>query len=116
MGAQSRNVCLTALTAFAAGFVTALFVTPQSGPQARHKLVTFMHSQSRRVTDQLHAIEQQLISLEKQIHATGDQLGQKVAEATQRTIEHYVPSISEAEEWELDSAELARDLRRMPRQ
>lgn len=112
-----KNVCITAVTAFAAGFLTAVFVTPQSGTQTRRKLAQYMNDQSQRLVQQLHSVEEQLVSLEHQIAKTSDQFSQRVAEATSRAVSHYVPSIpSDEAGFEIDGAELMRDLRRMPHQ
>lgn len=112
-----KNVCITAVTAFAAGFLTAMFVTPQSGSQTRRKVAQYMNEQSQRLAQQLHSVEEHLTSLEKQIEKTSEQFSQKVAEATSKVVSHVVPTIpSDETSFEIDGAELMRDLRRMPHQ
>lgn len=107
---------LTAVAAFAGGFLAGVLLAPQSGREARRRIVQTAQDSTRWVEDRLQTIETQLGVLEQQMQAAGAQFGEKVREAATRTVEHYVPALSDdGDLLEMDQEDLTRDLRHLPR-
>jgi gas vesicle protein len=105
---------LTAVAAFAGGFLAGVLLAPQSGREARRRIARTAQDSTRWVEDRLQTVETQLGALEQQIQAAGAQFGEKVQEVAAKTVEQYVPSLPDDSDL-LEKEDLTRDLRRMPR-
>jgi gas vesicle protein len=110
------NLLLTAAASFACGMVAGVMFAPASGRACRRLLARKARHQAHWIDDQVHAIEERLGVLERQIHTASEQFGARVKEATERAIEQYGPgALREERKWDIESEEVARDLPRMPR-
>ncbi len=106
-----RNWLVTALAAFTGGFCAGLMLAPKSGHDLRRSISVNVQAQTRRMGEQLHDLEARLQHLERQLQESGEHFATAVREARDRAVEHYIP---EPGPWELESEEVAEDLRRMP--
>ena len=107
---------LTAVTAFASGFLAGVLFAPQSGREARRRIAETAQDSTRWMGDRLQAIETQLGALERQIQAASAQFGEKMREAATRAVDQYVPSVPEdSDALKIDQEDLTHDLRQMPR-
>ncbi len=107
---------LTAITAFASGFLVGVLFAPQSGREARRRIAETAQDSSRWMGDRLQAIEAQLGALERQIHAASVQFGEKIRGAAAKAVDQHVPLLPEdTDAWKMDREDLTHDLRQMPR-
>ena len=107
---------LTAITAFASGFLVGVLFAPQSGREARRRIAETAQDSSRWMGDRLQAIETQLGALERQIHAASAQFGEKMRGGAAKAVDQHVPSLPEdTDAWKMDREDLTHDLRQMPR-
>ena len=66
--------------------------------------------------ERLHEIEQQLAALEKELRTTSNEFGDRLREATQRAVSHYVPEVPDnPDAWHVDTPEVTRELPGLPR-
>ena len=111
-----QTVLLTAVTAFASGFLAGMLFAPASGRDARRRIAASARGSTRWLGDQLQNLESQLGSLEQQIQTVGTQFSEKVRGVAKKAVDPYLPTFPEEEEqWKVDRKELTKDLRRMPR-
>ena len=111
-----QTALLTALTAFAGGFLAGMLFAPASGRDARRRIATSAQDSTRWLGDRLHDLEAQLGTLEQQIQQTGAQFSERVRGAAQKAVDPYLPTFPDEDTaWKVDRKELAKDLRRMPR-
>ena len=107
---------LTAITAFAGGFIVGLLIAPQSGREARRRIAQSAQGSTRWIEDQLHSLEDQLGTLEQHIQSVSAQFGDKVRDVTHKAVDQYLPSFpEESNDWEMEGEDLERNLRHLPR-
>lgn len=110
------NPILAAVAAFAGGFAAGLLFAPESGRALRRKLASQAEAPTHWVGGRLHEVERQLTALEKELRATSAEFSEKLRETTQRTMAQYVPDLpDDPEAWHVESPEVARELRGLPR-
>ena len=111
-----QNQLLTAVVAFASGFLAGVLFAPQSGREARRRIAETAQDSTRWMGEQLHAVEAQLGVLEQRIQAASAQFSEKIQGAANKAAEQYVPSASDdLDNLEIDQEDVAQDLRQMPR-
>ena len=111
----NRNMLLTAMAAFAGGFVAGLLCAPQSGSVLRRRIGDSMQAPTQWAERHFHEIEEQIEALEKRLVATSSEFSEKLSAATKKAVENLVPSIpNETESWDLEGSEIKQDLRRIP--
>ena len=104
-----ERAVLTAVVAFAGGYLFGILSAPRSGRQARSLIAQKAQEQSQRFEAQLHAVEEHLLTMERHLEST-------LQAATGRAVDHYLPNMEGAEEdWDLSKRDVLRDLRRIPR-
>lgn len=107
---------LTAISAFAGGFIAGLLFAPQSGREARQRIVQTAQGSTQWIEDQIHSLEDQLGTLEQHIQSVSAQFGDKVREVTNKAVDQYLPSFpDEQNDWEMEGGDLERNLRHLPR-
>lgn len=109
MNAKS-SLIVTAATAFVGGFFAGLFYASETGHTVRQRIADQAQHSTRWLEDRLHHVETRVNVMEKHLEDAGHELSDKIREAT----DHHVPRSSG--DWSVDSGDMARDLRRMPRQ
>lgn len=103
---NTKTLLFVAAATFAGGFVAGLMAAPESGSASRRRLAEKAQIQRQRLGEHLQAIEQQLAALEQDLHLLGKRFSDQLR------------SDAGAEEpitWDLDSEEVTRELRGMPR-
>ena len=111
-----ETLFLTAVAAFAGGFLAGMLFAPASGRDARRRIAETAQDSSRWVGDRLQDLEAQLGTLEEQIQTAGSQFSEKMRGAAKKAVDPYLPSLPEDDEaWKVERKELTKDLRRMPR-
>ena len=101
---------VTSATAFVGGFFAGLFYASETGHSVRQRIADQAYTSTRWMEGRLHEVEARLHVMEKHLEEAGHEISDKMRKAT----DHYVPRTSD--DWEVDSGEMTRDLRRMPRQ
>ncbi|NBC17762.1 MAG: hypothetical protein GVY18_10655 [Bacteroidetes bacterium] len=109
MNAKSSMI-VTAATAFVGGFFAGLFYASETGHTVRRRIADQAQHSTRWMEGRLHEVETRVQVMEQHLEDAGHEISDKLREATDR----YVPRSSD--EWTVESGEMARDLRRMPRQ
>lgn len=111
-----ETVLLTAVTAFAGGFLAGMLFAPASGRDARRRIAESAQDSTRWMGDRLHDLEAQLGLLEQQIQTVGAQFSEKVRGVAKKAVDPYLPTLPEdADQWKVDRKDLTSDLRRLPR-
>jgi gas vesicle protein len=103
---NAKALFFVAAATFAGGFLAGLMAAPDSGHVSRQRLAEKAQTQRHRLGEHLQAIEKQLAALEQDLHLLGKRFSDQLR------------SDDEAEEaitWDIDSEEVARELRGMPR-
>lgn len=103
--AQSSNGVLTALLAFAGGFVAGILLAPDSGSGTRGRIASTAKDRLAHLDDQLDGLTGQLDALQNQIQKASQTIAERV-----KTV-----AIGEEGDWEVADDDVNRDLRRMPR-
>jgi len=95
-----------AAATFAGGFVAGLMAAPDSGRASRRRIAEKAQTQRHRLGEHLHAIEEQLVVLEQDLHQLGKRFGDQL---------RADGGTEEAITWDVDPEEVTRELRGMPR-
>lgn len=113
---RDLDILVAAVVAFAGGLAAGLLLAPQSGRTLRGMIAERARAQTRWVEQQLNTVEERLATVEDRLRESGQELGAKVREATQKAVDQVVPSLpDDPEEWNLEDKDVAGELRRMPR-
>ena len=111
-----QSQLLTAVVAFAGGFLAGVLFAPQSGREARRRIAETAQDSTRWMGERLQAVETQLGAVEQQIQAAGAQFGEKMRGAAGKAVDQYVPSVpDDADALQIDQEDVDHDLRHMPR-
>lgn len=121
--ANTRDTVLTALVAFAGGFLAGILLAPDSGAKTRERIAEEAKVRMRRLEGRLDSLQEQLAGLDdavkhtasdisRKVKSASTQVGQKFREATQQAVD-VLPA--DADAFHVDPADVTGDLRRMPR-
>jgi len=110
--ADTQRTIITGLLAFAGGFLAGILLAPESGTKTRKKIAKEAQSQLRNLGKQLDGLEDRIEGLQKQVKQTGSHLGEKVVDAAKQVVSTVT---EEAADFKVEQKEVAKDLRRMPR-
>jgi gas vesicle protein len=102
------TLVLTGAAAFAGGLIAGILLAPESGHRMRSKLIARMNVPVRWVDDRLDELEGKLHDLENHVEGVRKQV-------RTATIGRVVPDVPDREAFDVDSAEIARELPRMPK-
>lgn len=110
---RNTNWIVTAVAAFAGGYLAGMLFAPQSGRDLRRSIASRASEPAHWMEGRLHEIERQLSELERELRATSAEFGDRLREATQRAVSHYVPE--NPEPWRVERSEVTRELPGLPR-
>lgn len=110
--ADTQQTIITALLAFAGGFVAGILLAPESGSKTRKRIGKEAQSQLRNLGKQLDGLEDRIDGLQKQVKEGGAQLGERVVDKAKQVIAGVA---EEAADFSVEANDVAKDLRRMPR-
>jgi hypothetical protein len=102
------TLVLTGAAAFAGGLIAGILLAPESGHRMRGKLIARMNVPVRWVDDRLDELEGKLHDLESHVEGVRKQV-------RTATIDRVIPDVPDREAFDVDSAEIARELPRMPK-
>ncbi len=106
-------VAFSTAVAFGAGMVAGMLMAPESGEENRKKVASQLRAYTDRLEKQLNEVEENLSKVEKQVVETSNELRTRVREAAARAKEQIVSDGPEP--WEMERADVAQDLPKMPK-
>lgn len=121
--ASTRDTLLTAVVAFAGGFLAGILLAPDSGAKTRERIADEAKARMRRLEGRLDSLQEQLAGLDdavkntasdlsRRVKAASTQVGQKFRDATHQAVD-VLPT--DADAFHVDPGDVTGDLRRMPR-
>ncbi len=108
-----QSMLLSGVMAFMGGFIAGWALSTEKGKELRRNMSAQAHQTSNWMETRLHHIEDRIHRLEGRLHQASEGFAEKVKDATERATEHLVPT--PPEEWDVESNEVTRELRRLPR-